>query len=85
MALVEDRFLVGEVVVERGLADVQTAGDILERRGVIATIAEGAEGRVEDRFAATPLLPADMLGRGGGRWHGFAPSMNPVSNFELEV
>jgi hypothetical protein len=60
MAGVEDRFLIGEVVIERRLPDPELLGDVLEGRGVVAPFPERPEGRVQDLRPSALALGADV-------------------------
>ena len=62
VARVEDRFLVGEVMVEGGLTDAEPFGDVVERGAVVALLAEGAERGVQDLLAP----PVVLFAHGGG-------------------
>jgi hypothetical protein len=62
VTLVQDRFLVGEVVVQGGLADAEVLGDVLERGGVVAVLTERPECRVKDLGTAPLPLAADVRG-----------------------
>jgi hypothetical protein len=42
VTLPQDRFLVGEIVVEGGLAEPEVLGDVVERRGVEPLLAKRA-------------------------------------------
>src|SRR5512135_2443008 len=67
MAGVEECFLVGEIVVQRGLADAELLRDVVERGRVIALGAEGAQRRMED-LDAPPLALGAHVGGAAGRW-----------------
>jgi hypothetical protein len=80
MALVEDGFLVGEIVVEGRVPHAEPPRDVVERRGVVAAFAEGAKGRAEDLFPAALALRAHARGSDGGgdgRSHGLFPGVEP--------
>jgi hypothetical protein len=66
----EDVFLGLEVVVERGLGDVQLLGDLAERGLVVALLGEEVEGDDLDPVAgvASPVM------RRCSRAHGFSPA-----------
>ena len=56
--LQEDVLLALEVVVERGLRDLQPLGDLAQRRLVIPLLVEELERDVEDALAGRPPGPA---------------------------
>src|SRR5215472_11515763 len=69
-ALEQQVFLVGDVVVDRGLGDVQRRGDVVERGVVVALTVEGAGGGADHGLTLDlPVPPACPPRRGarGGR------------------
>jgi hypothetical protein len=66
VAGVEDRFLVGEVVVQGGLADAEQLGDVPEGGGVVPVLAERPQRGREDLLPPAPALLADVLRAGNG-------------------
>ena len=56
--LQEDVLLALEVVVQRGLRDLQPLGDLPQRRLVVALLVEQLQRDVEDPLARRPAGPA---------------------------
>src|SRR6185369_15478763 len=74
-ALVENLVLAAEVVVQRGLGDVEPFGDVVERGAVIALFEKELHRRAQYRLAllvagaaaAFERRPRRLAGSGGGR------------------
>ena len=47
----EQRFLAGEIVIERALADADGAGDVAQAGAEVALVGEEAERGIENRLA----------------------------------
>src|SRR5579863_1302898 len=66
-ALEQQVLLVGDVVVDRGLRDLEGRGDVVERGVVIALAVEGARGGADHRLALHLTVPPPRPPRGGAR------------------
>lgn len=66
-ALEQDLVLAAEVIIERGLGDVQPLGDVVQRGAVIALFEEQGDGRAQHRLALFVAGAAPALERQPGR------------------
>ena len=81
MALVEDCFLVGEIVIERGLSQAQVFGDVVQGGGVIPLLPKRAESCMQYLRAPTLSLFANVR-RHGCLGTSIGHNLTPLREFE---